>query len=120
MTKKLDLDKFPEWKSSVETLRLLANCYKHDPLRVPARKLLKHLQLDVTERYAPLPESRYFRRGLAAYVKLPNDAGYCDIAERLLDRAASFLADLQERTNLRKRLSTWGPVNFGDLGFYAG
>jgi hypothetical protein len=99
---------------------LLANCYKHDSSKVPGKKLLEHLQLDVTEGYMALPESRHFRKGLAACVNLPADADYCDIAEKLLTRAASFFVNLQETTEQTKRLSTWGPVNFGDPGFYAG
>jgi hypothetical protein len=119
---KLKLTSFPEWESQMETLRLLANCYKHDPSRVPNDKLLRHLELDETAHYLPLPESRNFQKGLAAYVHLPQDADYCDIAERLLDCAARFLLNLQKKTAETGLLSTWGPVNFGDLesGLYAG
>jgi hypothetical protein len=53
---RLDLRTFPEWHSSIETLRLLANRYKHDPLGDPDEGLLKHLQLDLTK-CASLPET---------------------------------------------------------------
>jgi hypothetical protein len=111
----LKLNTFPEWKSSMKTLRLLANCYKHDPSLVPTKQILKQLGLDEALNYMPLPESDCLRQGLAAYVNLPKDADYCDITERLIGCTARFLADLQEKTGC---LSTWGPVNFGDPAFY--
>ncbi|MGD1074308.1 MAG: hypothetical protein ABSB15_29735 [Bryobacteraceae bacterium] len=114
----LKLRTFPAWESSMKTLRLLANCYKHDPSLVPGKKILKHLGLDESLNYMPLPASERFRVGLAAHIGLPKDADYCDIAEKLLNCAAGFLADLQEKSEQTGRLSTWGPVNFGDPAFY--
>jgi len=52
----------------------------------------------------------------AVSVNLPKDADYCDIAEKLLNCAANFLADLEKKTVL----SRVGPVNLGDPGMYAG
>jgi hypothetical protein len=118
--RKLDLDRFPKWESSIKTLNLLANCYKHDSTKTPGTMLLEHLRLDVTQRCMPLHESSYLRKGLAASVGLPEGAAFCDIAEELLASAATFLVEIQTAAEQTGRLSTWGPVDFGDPGFYAG
>ena len=117
---KLKLNSFPEWESSMKTLQLLANCYKHDPSQVPNKDLLEHLKLKVAPNYAPLPESGRFQEGLAVSVNLPTNADYCDITEKLLDCAAGFLADLLADLQKKTVLSRVGPVNLGDPGFYVG
>src|SRR5262245_15715230 len=44
---------YPDW-SAVNALRLLSNCYKHDPFNKPQRGLLNALDLHhPAERYAP-------------------------------------------------------------------
>lgn len=85
----------------METLQFLANCYKHSPSQDPDSKLLRHLGLDVGVNYAPLPESSYFREGLAAKLELPKDADYCDIADRLLQHTEQFLANVREQNGPR-------------------
>jgi hypothetical protein len=103
---KLALDEFPEWKSSMEALRLLANCFKHDPTQRPSTNLLKHLSLPLkpSERlvvgYAPLSESSLFRGGLAVYLNLSKDADYCLIAKMFVDSADQFLKSVRQRTRL--------------------
>jgi hypothetical protein len=115
---KLKLTSFPEWGTSMDTLRLLGNCYKHDPAKEPTTQMMKILNLDASRTYMPLPESEAFRKGLAAYVGLHEDANLVDIAEEFVQRASSFLTDLRTKTGQTGLLSTWGPVNFGDLKFY--
>ena len=109
MIARLKLNDFPAWESSMETLRLLANCYKHDPSRSPDEDLLKHLKLDPTVMYASLPESRCFRKGLALSLDLEEDADYCAIAEELLARAEHFLADVEQQPAIGK--VKWGPTS---------
>src|SRR5882724_2801143 len=41
----LNLVLFTEWTTSMETLRLLANCLKHEPTQGPDKELLEHLNL---------------------------------------------------------------------------
>lgn len=106
---KLKLESFTEWASSMETLRLLANCCKHDPSRKPDQKLLAHLKLKPAN-YMPLPESSCFQEGLAASVNLPNKADYCAIAEKLLNRAERFIADVQKQPMVSR--VKWGRVSF--------
>jgi hypothetical protein len=58
---------FGRWLCSfMETLRLLANCDKHNPSEEPEEQLLKHLALDESVPYAPLAESNSLREALAA------------------------------------------------------
>lgn len=106
MIEKLTLDSFPEWKSSMKALHLLANCFKHDPAQQPNKSLLMHLNLPLkpsrrlTVSYAPLSESSCFRDGLAAYLNLPKDADYCVIAKTFVDLADRFLKSVRQRTRL--------------------
>jgi hypothetical protein len=98
---KLKLNSFGEWNSSMRTLQLLANCFKHSPSLRPDRPLLKHLRMPVlAERrpsvvYAPLPESDIFRERLAKSLKLDKDADYCAITEEFLARGTRFLKEVE-------------------------
>lgn len=96
---KLQLTSFAEWEA-METLRLLANAYKHAPSTTPSKDLLKHLGLDLGGEYASLPESPTFREGLAASLDLQCDSDFCDIADELLARAGRFLTDVQAQVKL--------------------
>ena len=117
----LTLKSFPEWDKSMETLRLLANCFKHDPRQQPDEALLKHLNLPNVDRlkqlkplmdgYLPLPESSSFKEGLSASVNLPKDADYCAIANRFADLAGQFLEDVRQSTSLAR--ITGRKVSFG-------
>ncbi len=115
ISKTLGLPSFPDWNGSMKTLQLLANCYKHEPSQGPEKKLLKHLGLDQTREYAPLPESGCFREGLALYLKLDKNTDYCDIAEELLKQADGFLASVQQQPNIRK--VKWAPVSLHPKDF---
>lgn len=101
----------------LEVLRHLANSYKHDPFGEPCVCLLELLNLprrrgsprhqaptsrnrDAGVNYAPLPESKLLREGLAVFVGLGKNPDYCDIAEKFVDIASEFLQDLQRRTKL--------------------
>lgn len=90
-----------EW-ASMEALRLLANSYKHDPSIEPNDKLLDKLNIETGVNYAPLPESNSLREGLAEFIGLGKDTGYCDIAARFVDIASGFLANVQSRTRLSR------------------
>lgn len=100
MIAKLQLDRSAEWDSSMETLRLLANSYKHDPTASPDEALLKHLGLDRGVNYAPLAESPDLKKGLAASLGLQDGADYTDIAEELMARCRSFMTEVQENSDL--------------------
>jgi hypothetical protein len=108
LAQRLKLDNREEWTSSIETLRLLANFYKHEPFLKPNGnrkehlKLLEHLRLDAGKNYAPLPQSRCFQEGLATYLGLQTDADYCDIADQLIGRVERLVADLPKDIELRR------------------
>ena len=73
--------------------------------RTPGRAnetLLRHLDLDLKRKYAPLAESSCVREGLAAYLGLEKDADYCDIAEELLRHAAGFLKAVKQQPGLSR------------------
>jgi hypothetical protein len=106
---KLKLKAFADWGTSMETLRLLANSYKHAPSGRPDNDLLKHLKLGLRRNYAPLPESACLRERLAASLNLEKDADYCTIAEELLKRADCFLAEVKQQPGLCK--VKWGAVS---------
>jgi len=102
----LNLGGFAEWDDSMETLRLLANCLKHEPTQEPDENLLRHLGLPLTPEgpmivgYLPLPESRCFREGLAKSVNLSKDADYCAIAEAFVNSANRFLEHVRQEAAL--------------------
>jgi hypothetical protein len=95
LVEELDLRNVPYWHS-METLRHLANCYKHEPSMVPNRGLLEHIGLPLVPReplvvsYAALPDSRCFREGLALSLGLDKNSDYCLIADELISRAEEF------------------------------
>ena len=112
---KLKLIGSAEWDTSIETLRLLANIYKHSPQVTPDQALLKHLGLDFSVSYAPLPESQALRAGLAVSLGLQGNSNYCDIADELLIRASRFLADVQTRVALspvKLEMGSFNPSTF--------
>jgi hypothetical protein len=102
LLKVLNLKPTPECEKSLETLRLLANCYKHQAAKVPSTKLLTHLGLPLVPQepfvveYMSLPESRAFRVGLAMSVNLSKDADYCAIVEKFVEIANQFLDDARK------------------------
>ena len=83
---KLNLTSFAAWSGPLETLRLLANTYKHEPdYATPGEDLSKHLGLNpiMSERplkvsYASLPESQHFRQALALHLGPAKDADATD------------------------------------------
>jgi hypothetical protein len=95
--------------SPIETLRLLANAYKHDPNTQPDQLLITHLGLKTTINYAELPESDALREGLAVNVGLANNSDYISIAERFIDEVQSFLDEIKKRVPLSR--VRWGPVS---------
>jgi hypothetical protein len=95
--------------SPIETLRLLANAYKHDPNAQPDQLLIAHLGLTTAINYAELPESDALREGLAVNVGLARDADYISMAERLIDYVQTFLDDLKKCVLLSR--VRWGPVS---------
>lgn len=97
--KRLKLDSC-EGHKSIETLRLLANSYKHDPSSEPDKKLLDWLNLETNANYQPLPESPALQERLAESIGLQTDADYCAIAEQFLGIVDRFLADVEKRTTL--------------------
>jgi hypothetical protein len=116
---RLNLKRFRAWDSSMEALRLLANCYKHDPLGSPDNALLKHLRPHLKyqqrRKYASLPESGCFREGVALSLGLDKNADYCDIAEEFLAQADSFLNKVKQQPTIAA--VKWGPVSLRPSNF---
>ena len=104
-----------EGHTCMEALRLLVNSYKHHPSMEPDEELLKLLKLKTGVNYAPSPESHSLQEGLAAFIGLGKDAAYCDIAERFVDIASGFLADVQRRAKVSP--VKWGPVSLKPSDF---
>jgi hypothetical protein len=108
LIKTLNLDSFAVWRTSMETLRLLANCVKHEPTQEPDEMLLKHLNLPskptgpMLVGYAPVPDSDSFREGLAVSVDLELDADYCTIAEAFAILTDQFLKQVRQETKLAR------------------
>jgi len=90
-----------EFYRSMEALRLLANSYKHEHSERPAEDLKDFLGLPRVD-YDVLPASDLFRQKLAVFIGLGEDATYCDIADRFVDVAESFLKDVKSRATLSK------------------
>ena len=99
--KRLTFGSCDKW-DKLDALRLLSNSYKHDFSTKPNGELLKKLRLEPKGNYAPLPESDSFRKGLANFIGLGDEAGYCDIAERFVDIVSEFVAEMKSRTVLSK------------------
>ena len=91
---------------SMEALRLLANSYKHDPSMEPNDDLLKLLKLETGVNYAPLPESNSLQEGLAEFIGLGKDTGYCDITARFVDIATDFLDKVRDQYGVSR--VRWG------------
>jgi hypothetical protein len=104
---KLNLASFASWNGPLETLRLLANTYKHEPgYATPGEELLTHLGLNPiistrpTVTYASLPESQRFREALALHLGLAKDADYTDIAEEFLNAVENFVAAVERQPHI--------------------
>jgi hypothetical protein len=97
---RLRLDSVPKWNSSMEILRLLANCYKHAPSQGPEKSLLLKLGLNQARNYASLAESLAVRKGLARFLCLDEGSDYCDIADEFLRRADRFLSTVREGSTI--------------------
>ncbi len=105
---RLDLPSCAHYPSA-ETLRLLANSYKHNCQKKPAADLLEHLKLDRHLDYSEIPESEALRRAIAYELGLSEHAGYIEVSERLVDHSYEFLKDI-ERRNVLSRIIR-GPVS---------
>jgi hypothetical protein len=101
------------WYKALEALRLLANCYKHDPMKQPSEALLELLNLETGVSYAPLPESDALQEGLALFISLEKGADYCDIAETFLDVIDLFLADVKRKNQISQ--VKWGGASLTDF-----
>jgi hypothetical protein len=89
-----------EGHKSIDTLRLLANSYKHDPAMKPQKKLLEALNLNTEDKYARLPESESVQKAFATSLGLGMNASYCDIAGRCVDIASNFFLSMESQTTL--------------------
>ncbi len=96
--RRLELEVFEEYES-MEVLRHLVNSYKHHPFEEPSEELLKLLKLEAGS-CASLPESNKLQKALAAFIGLGEDASYCDITERFVDLADSYLTNVENRAKL--------------------
>ena len=98
---KLPLHSCPEWNGSMDLLRLLANCYKHDPWMVPDDQLRTRLGLPKGH-YAGLPESNALRKAIVKFMKLSPSADYSDIAEWMIEHADVCLKHVSENVTVSK------------------
>jgi hypothetical protein len=112
----LKLRSYVEWNSSMETLRLLANCYKHDLSQTADEEFLKHLKSDLSLNYMPLAESGYLRQDIAASLSLEKDADYWEIAEEFASRVEQLLTDVRSQPNVSKVKG--GKIKFSELTGY--
>jgi hypothetical protein len=112
---KLRLESFPQWSQEMETLRLLANSYKHSPTGEPDRDLLVHLALDTEVLYASLPESDEFRRAIAKSFGLPETADYPTIARSAIAHATAFLEAVENQSIIGRRIQTFVSLNPKDF-----
>ena len=108
-----------EWPDWLDALRVLVNCYKHDPEMRPDEKLLRHLGLPARPKeplvvaYAPLPESQLVLDGWTAFLGLAQEADYCTVVEQLITRIEQFMAHVDNVSPLSsvKR----GPVSLSEF-----
>lgn len=85
----------------LDVLRLVVNCYKHDPSDRPDDELLKKLALDTGTPYAPLAESFAFQKALARFVGIDEDSGYSEIAKKFVLSSRQFLREVKMGASLR-------------------
>lgn len=107
---KLQLEDIADWRS-METLRLLANSYKHNPSAEPDTDLVNHLGLDPNAVYALLNESFAIEQAVSTLLGLPENSDFCDIAEELIHRCSRFV-DAAERAQTTASPVRWGPVSW--------
>lgn len=111
---RLGLESCKEWKI-MQLLRHLSNSYKHDFSGAPSNDLLKSLKLGTEVNYAPLPESQAVKESIARYIGLQDNASYCDISQRFVDKAMEFLDNVQKRnrlSNVRRKPVSLKPKTF--------
>ena len=66
----------------------------------PDPKLLVLLNTKSRVKYAPLPESNLLQEELAVFVGLEKDVAFYDIAEKFVNSASNFLADIEKGAKL--------------------
>lgn len=99
----------------MNTLRLLANSYKHDPSSEPSTDLLKDLGLDLEVNYASLAESHDLRAKLAESINLDQKADYCDIVEHFIKIADDYIESIRNSNKLspiKRRTASLNPKDF--------
>jgi hypothetical protein len=111
--KKLGLDECSAWGHEMEALRQVVNCYKHSPSQRPDQRLLEHLHLPLKPEprvvYASLMESNHFRKGLAKYLDLDENAGYPEIAGEFVSRVNTFLNAVEKQPEIAS--VKWGAIS---------
>jgi hypothetical protein len=100
----------------MEVLRLLANSYKHSPLMQPSKKLLKKLNIDSNTNLAPLPESQLVCEKLSEFIKAEHKT-YWDIAERFVEIAEGYLADVRRQNPSAKKRNFLISYDLPDLAW---
>ena len=115
LSKTLDIE-WPDW---LDALRVLVNCYKHDPEMKPDARLLQLLKLPskpekpLVVAYAPLPESQLVLDGWTAFLGLAQDIDYCAVVEELTARIEQFMAHVENVSPLST--VTRGPVSLSEF-----
>jgi len=85
----------------LDTLRLLANSFKHDPFDKPKAILLKRLGLPGNMNYASLSESGAVRFGLGRVLAIGDDAEFSEIVDAVYKSCDRLLFLLRAATPLR-------------------
>ena len=85
----------------LDTLRLLANSFKHDPFGKPKDVLLKRLGLSENMNYASLSESGAVRFGLGKFLGIRDDVEFSEIVEAVCKTCDRLLFLLRAATPLR-------------------
>lgn len=101
----------------LKPLQHLSNCYKHDFLTKPDDKLKKSLGLSMNVQYAPLDASDDVQKGFAKLLGLSEDAVYSEIAEKFIDIATDFLAEVKREkatvlSEIKPSIASFNPDTF--------
>ena len=90
-----------EGTESMNTLRLLANSYKHDSMRSVSKDLRDHLHLPDNLNYAPMEQSFKLRCALSKNLGVKDSTNFVAITEEFLRRAETYLTSLKQENKAR-------------------
>ncbi len=105
LEKRLGLTEIPVWKKELDLLRLLTNCFKHDPFGQPeqadkVKGLRQKLGLRATN-YAPLAESQGVVDALNRDLGVADHGDWIEIAGKFIAVSENFLDEVALRAGLQ-------------------